>query len=379
MKILIVHPRLDFHGGAELVVEKLARYLMAHGMECAILTTTLADEMKPAFKGIRVIVKRRSLPLMKGGFSEIISLWQETRRIEKEYDLLNVHNFPAELAAFHSRRPVLWMCNEPPLVHLAPGPAMTSLAEIKKRILLAADRMVVKSSIRHVAVADEFNAKRFKTLYGIQPRIIHYGIDHHFFSSGSSEKVIDDYKLRDAFIILHVGMLTPLKNQMESLRTLLMLRDTIPSAKLILAGSGKDHYKKELETFIQQHALEDRIIMTGHVTREKVRDLYHACNVLLHPIKSQGGWLSPFEALCSGTPVVVSREMTACDILDREHIGIVTDDFVSAIRAVHDRAEECLEMARRGAAWIHEFLSWEAFGDHMVKFFEDICTSDVKP
>jgi glycosyltransferase involved in cell wall biosynthesis len=370
MKVLIVHPRLDISGGAELVIEKLARHLTARGIENTVLTTTFDAQVSSAFKGINVQVHKMSVPLAGSGLNEILSLWMETGRIGREYDLINAHNFPAEMVSFLLPRPVVWMCNEPPVVHLGPRPLPDSIAEMKKRILLCIDRLIVGCSIKHVVVADEFNATRFRSLYHIEPRIIPYGIDYDYFSSGDGVEAIREFGLDGHFVVIQVGTLTPLKNQLESLKALVQLKDSIPSLKLIMAGHGNNDYSKGLESFIHQHGLEERVIITGHLNRETIRNLYKGCNLLLHPIRSQGGWLTPFEALCAGMPVIVSREMTAGTILERERLGQVTDDYARAVLYAYEHQQECRAEAQRGGQWVREHLSWDVFGNEMVRFFE---------
>ena len=109
--------------------------------------------------------------------------------------------------------------------------------------------------------------------------------------------------------------------------------------------------------------------ITGHLKREQIRTLYQTCNVLLHPIKSQGGWLSPFEALCAKLPIIVSPAMTASDIIERENLGIVTNDYASAVLDIYRNPERHNEMASRRAEWVRENLSWNSFSEKMVEVF----------
>ncbi|MHC9544283.1 MAG: glycosyltransferase family 4 protein [Vulcanimicrobiota bacterium] len=371
MKVLIVHPRLDLYGGAELVVEKLARHLTTRGIENAVLTTTFKNQLHNAFEGIKVQICSRP-PFLSGGIGEIVSLWKETRRLGKEYDLINVHNFPAELASFLLPSPVVWTCNEPPLVHLALHPRLDSPAELKKRLLLMLDRLAVRQSIRHVVAADEFNASRFRSLYGIEPRIIPYGIDYEFFSHGDGTGALKEFGLDGHFVILQTGTITPLKNQLESLKALVKIKDSIPTVKLVLAGQELDQYRKLLDSFIREQGIDEYVIFTGHVNRETVRNLYTGCHLLIHPVKSQGGWLTPFEALCAGLPVVVSKELTASSIIEREKIGQVTDNYAEAILHAYEHRQECRTAAKNGALWVRDYLSWEMFGDRMIHFFEEV-------
>jgi glycosyltransferase involved in cell wall biosynthesis len=167
-------------------------------------------------------------------------------------------------------------------------------------------------------------------------------------------------------------MLQPFKNQMESIKTIEKLRERIPNLKLVLAGWGLQEYENSLKNYIKEKGLEKNVVFTGHLDREGIRDLYNTCDVLLHPIKSQGGWLSPFEALCAKVPVVVSPEMTASDIIRKEKIGIVTHAYVEAVLEIYNNQEKYHEMAEKGKEWVINNLSWDKYCEKMVDLFTKI-------
>jgi glycosyltransferase involved in cell wall biosynthesis len=121
---------------------------------------------------------------------------------------------------------------------------------------------------------------------------------------------------------------------------------------------------------VQDLELERRVIFTGHLVRTLVRDLYAACDVCLFPVKPQGGWLSPFEALCAGKPVVVSTQMTAAELIRKNKIGTVTDDFTKVVLDIYNNPEKYRQMAMRGKRWVKENLSWNNFCRKMLEIFE---------
>lgn len=365
MRVLIVNPSFSIYGGAELLVVRLANYLSQKGVENQILTTSILPEIRADLikTGVTVV---RSLPANRIG--EIVALRRGIGKIEKDFDLINIHNFPAEMSVFGCGKPVVWMCNEPEF-YLSLRLPFSLRFKAFLRVAQPFEKFVVRNYIKRVVVADEFNAKRFKALYDIEPEIIHYGIDCGFFSTGEPDKARDEFDLTDKFLILHIGMLTPMKNQMESLRAINTVKNSLPNAMLVLAGSGGQDYQRGLEDYILRNDLKSHVLFTGHLTRERLRNLIHASNVILHPIKEQGGWLSPFEGLCAGRPIVVSEEMTASDIIRNEGIGVVTGEYAKAIMHIHSNPARYDEMAARGAAFVRKNLSWERFSEGMLRLF----------
>ena len=364
MRVLLVHPRFDVYGGAELVVVKLCNYLHERQIGAAILTTSIGPDVQKELKGTEVIICK-SLP---GGetVGGMLSLNGGIRKYMDEFSVINVHNFPANIALLGVSKPVVWMCNEPELYLRLQNPGVSIFKKLLYLLLLPLEKRLLKRYVRQIVVADNFNYERFMALYKTAATICHYGIDHDFFSRGDREKAKRKYNLDSYFTVLHVGWFTVLKNQMGSLRAVDELRSVIPNIKLVLAGYGEGAYLKAVQEYIAERRLENVVVVTGHLTRSEVRDLYHAADVLLHPIRSQGGWLAPFEALCAGLPVIVSAEMTAAELIRQNRLGLVTHDFRGAVEEVWRKHLDYKKDAPRNADWVSRNLSWARFGDGMV-------------
>ncbi|OFV67073.1 MAG: glycosyl transferase family 1 [Candidatus Syntrophoarchaeum butanivorans] len=379
MHVLIVHPAMYVYGGAEIVIVKLANYLSEKGIKNTLLTTSIIPEIQKDLQGTETIIPKKQ---PKRGFMTLLSHIHEALTLRKyileninDFDLINVHNFPSELSILSCPKPVVWMCNEPPEMYLGSESRYQSvsfLLKIANRFFLMLERFVVRRYIERVVVADEFNARRFERIYGIKPDIINYGVDYEFFSRGDGKSARDRFNLHNDFVLIQVGMLTPLKNQMESIKTVEALKEKIPNLKLVLAGLADGEYAELLRSYVCRKGLDSCVVFTGQLSQDEIRDLYHASDVALFPIKSQGGWLSPFEALSAGLPIVVSTSMTASSIIEREALGIVTDDFTQAVLEIYTEQERYQEMAKAGGEWVYENLSWNRFCEKMVKIFEEV-------
>ena len=211
------------------------------------------------------------------------------------------------------------------------------------------EKYLVKNKIKNIVVSDKFNTERFHTIYGLRPTIINYGIDYDFFSGRGEGEQQEDDSFANKFVILHVGMITPFKNQMESLKALNATKNKIPESVLVFAGGGYDeNYKKLIDAYIQDNNILDRVIFKGHINRSQLRSLYHRSNVMIHPIKAQGGWLSPFEMMRAGKPVIVSKEFTASYLVEKNRLAIITDNYDEAILDIYLHHGRIAGMVERG-------------------------------
>jgi glycosyltransferase involved in cell wall biosynthesis len=360
------------YGGAELVVVELLNYLSKHNIAHALITTGIIAGIERDIKNTEII--RYPFGASNDWRDLLKNMWLLTKGIRRHagrFDVINLHNCPAELAAFTISKPAVWLCNEPPEVFLGGGAARDAgLKRFAKGLFYGLDKFIVRRYVKNVVVADEFNAARFKSLYGITPQIIHYGINYGFFSQ--PPETIPRRKGR--FAVLQSGMFNPYKNQIETVKAIESVREKIPGILLILAGFQGGAYFKDVERYINEHGLDDIVELPGHINREKLRELYYAADVLLHPVKSQGGWLSPFEALAAETPIVVSAGMTAASEIKSAGIGTVTDDYAEALAEalmdVYLNREGHKEMAARGKRFVKDNLTWDTFCGKMVETFK---------
>jgi len=290
----------------------------------------------------------------------------ETEKIEQlpsilhgilhKFDVVNLHNDPAQICVYPRMRPSVWMCNEPPIDALIGG-------EIDEKY-----KQIIRDHIDINVVADRFNQTRFMELFNVEARINHYGVDHDFFVKGNPENIIEKYSLGDRFTVLQVGMFTFTKNQLKTVGLFKKIKKRIPEAKLVLAGYNDTPYFKKVKQRIVQSRLIKDVVFTGEVSQTEIRDLYHASNVLIVPIMPQGGWLSTFEAMTAGLPVVVSPQMTASDIITDNDLGLVTEDYVEAVFALYGKRRRTVKPGR----WVKKHLTWERFCGNMLDYFVEV-------
>ncbi len=367
--LLITHPSLSFHGGAELVITEFCRYLAAHNIPHDVLTTEVCDEIKELTPKTNYITIPPSWNAkFQTGTAYSFCNYLKTH---SNWDVINSHNYPSHLAAASSKMPSVWLCNEPTAYHIQYD-GIKHFSDFAKKSLLIGEKYVVKHKIEEVVVADQFNYNRFCGIYNRSPHIIQYGINYDFFSSGNRGMAYNKYQLEDKFVLLQVGLFTPLKNQMDSVRCLEVILQTEPSAVLILAGMGGTPYEQKVREYVTAHNLNNKVIFTGNITRDEIRSLYKAADIALFPVKSQGSWLSPFEALCAGTPVIVSPEITSSSLIHENEIGIISNNYPETVKEMIKNYSKYKNRAKIGQQWVRENLKWELFCKAMFEQCESV-------
>ena len=158
------------------------------------------------------------------------------------------------------------------------------------------------------------------------------------------------------------------KNQLKTVSIFKKLKRKAPDAKLILVGYNNGPYFQDVKRKITESGLRKDIIVTGEIPQEEVKDLYYAADALLAPIMNQGGWLSTFEAMATGLPIIVSPQMTASSLIVENELGAVTEDYVDELFARYNKRRRELGPRR----WVKENLSWDKFCGNMLSYFEEV-------
>lgn len=146
---------------------------------------------------------------------------------------------------------------------------------------------------RLIAVSD-FIQEHFYHEHGIRPlHVIPFGPDEQLYQSPPPEKDID---------LLAVGSLIPLKQYSIFLELVFAIKQSIPSVKAVLCGSGPE------EASLQQRAatlgLKDNIRFTGELPYPDVLQYMQRAKIFLHPSLYEGFGCVCTEALLAGAYVI---------------------------------------------------------------------------
>ncbi len=381
MRVLIVHPHLSSGGGSIRVVKNFSRCLEKRGIESSVMTLTPCGNLEGGYEGSDLYFPAsygyrssgRSSGLGEGLrlIKDIISLSSMLKRYAEDYDVVNLYNFPSTWAAYGITKPVVWMFNEPGDVR----------ANLRRSLLLRAvyglgvsmDKYIINKFIDTICVGDDSNRDRVKRRYGREPHIIPYGMDIGVSFPEKNNEIRDLYGLGSRFVVLHPGMISPQKNQLESLKAIERLRKKIKDIVLVFTGiSPRGAYRKAIDAYVSEKGLEKHVIFTGHLREDVSRQLYRTSDVTVFPEKTEGGWLYPFEVITSGAPLVVSRAFAASGLIAREKLGLVTDDISCAIEYIFLNPGKTRETSERAFAWVRKNFGWDNFTGQMVDVFNSV-------
>lgn len=346
MRVLAVNKRAPFEGrGGEQVIWKIGERLAAEGHEVLFFTGSPQDDTDiPDLDGIRFEFVETEADPTRGMIKFFLKGPTAYPRAycEFEPDLVydNPSPFPFHLAHLYGDVPVVskvhavyrrlaFSCKDHPLVKLG-----TVLGEETYR--LARGEYFITNS--------ESTAERLTSLVNTERNQVianPIGIDSDEFT----------FNFRpDSRQVLALSKLSPRKGLRYLIDAWKQVEDAVPSANLVIAGSGPR--RKALELRATANGLK-RVEFTGFVDDEQKHELLRESTVYVLPTLYEGFGISNLEAMASGCAVVSTDTWGVKDYLQNRENGLVTppkdsDSIGKALKQVlqHESLHE--RLAKRG-------------------------------
>ena len=231
-KVLIIHNQMKYYGGGELLIVELANELTRRGIKNDILALSKSEEVENALLNTEIITPNNNIDLRPPGYKNMGDIFnaikvfrKKLKEIEKNYDVINFHDFPVTWTLWPRKKPCVWFMNLPPNLYSKPDAGFFYKTLNKVRIWL--DKFIVRQSVDIITVAESLNLIRAKKRYGKQAKLIDFGIDYNFFSKGNAQRAIKKFNLKNKFVVVQSGILCDVKNQFESVKAIEKVKDKI--------------------------------------------------------------------------------------------------------------------------------------------------------
>ena len=180
----------------------------------------------------------------------------------------------------------------------------------------------------------------------------------------------------DEPVIVYAARLCEQKRPLALLHTLLALARDGVEYRAIIAGEGE--LRPQVEAFVREHDLEERVLLLGAVAPDAMRDVLGAADVAFLPTRWEGIALALFEAMAMELAVVASdvggqRELVTadCGVLlpapadERDVAG-----WVAALEPLLRDPARRRELGRRARTRVVSQFRIEQMADAMVALFQ---------
>jgi D-inositol-3-phosphate glycosyltransferase len=393
-------------GGMNVYVVELSRRLAALNVEVDVITRATSSDLPPTAElapGVTVRhvtagpfegLAKEDLPAQLCAFTSGL-MRIEAARPPGWYDLVHSHYWLSGQVA--------WLAAERwdvPLVH-----SMHTMAKVKNLTLAIGDdpepaaraigeAQVVEAADRLVANTDE-EGRQLVGLYDADPEqvaVVPPGVDLDLFSPGPRSAARRALGVPDdAYLLLFVGRIQPLKAPDVLLRAAARLVELDPSLRdrLVVAvvggpsGSGLAR-PEALQSLAAELDLTDVVRFVPPVPQEQLPQWYRAADVTVVPSYSESFGLVAIESQACGTPVVAASVGGLRTAVADGFSGVLVDghDPKEYAGVLADLARDPARRAAlsRGALLHAGRFGWAATAAGMLEVYSDsLLEHEVRP
>jgi glycosyltransferase involved in cell wall biosynthesis len=319
--------------------------------------------------------------LKKTPMDYALSLIDEVRRygllareiaMEEDYDVIHAHDWLSFAAGVEAKK----VSGKPLVVHIhatefdrTAGHPNQHIYEEERRGFHEADCIIAVSNRTKATVVEH---------YGIHPDkiiVIHNGVDHDEHGKDLPE-MLGEIRAQGKKIVLFFGRITIQKGPDHFLYTARRVLEKDPNVIFVIAGSGDMEH--QIIRLAAQLGISRNVIFTGAIWGDDRIRLYRAADLYVMPSVSEPFGITALEALANGTPLLVSKQTGAGEV--------ITHTLKSDFWDVDDMADKILGVL--GSRALSESLSehglrdvrratWDSAAGRCVAVYRDLIAKGV--
>ncbi|WP_459501958.1 glycosyltransferase family 4 protein [Bacillus sp. C1] len=204
-----------------------------------------------------------------------------------------------------------------------------------------------------LAVQRHFKATKIEQVHGV-------GVDTEYFQPADEiqklcTKSEMGYKPND-FLMFYAAEFNKNKNQQLLIRSLALIKDSVPNAKLLLAGNGP--LLEECKDLAKQIGVFEMIEFLGY--RNDISKILSACDIAVASSLREGLPVNIMEAMACGLPIIASENRGHLELVEDGVNGYIISDQdaqVFALRVVEiSKSKELLvKMGIESERKIHKY------------------------
>lgn len=382
VKVLQVIPSLSFiHGGPSRAIQLIESALAGAGLEVTTLTT---DDDGPGRRvtpenreisnnnGVSRVYVRKWHDLYKFAPGALTWLWRNIRR----FDVVHIHalfSFTSICAAFVARaRDVPYILR--PLGTLNAYGLTKRRSWAKKISLMILEGPLIRhaAAIHFTSIQEEVEAN----LLGIPMRgaVVPLAVD------------IDSVQARDPRTpvpmrtVLFLSRIDPVKNIEGLLRAWVLVRQSLPSIRLVIAGDGPTDYVSNIKSVAEGLGLKAHIEWPGHVAGIQKTAMLKSADIFVLPSFSENFGIAAAEALAAGIPCVLTHGVAIAHgaklAAAARVVGTEPTEIASALIDLLSDPESCHHMGLRGRRYAEKEFSKQTMAARLVGLYQEVCSSN---
>lgn len=206
--------------------------------------------------------------------------------------------------------------------------------------------------------------------------VIPHGLDLTRFSKVSTKGVFRN-KLgitKNQTIIIFLGRLHKVKNPDIALKAFLKLDNK--NTHIVFVGPDEQNYQPSLEKLAHSAGMDKQIHFTGLVDKQFLGEVLADTDLLIAPSSQESFGMAIIEALASGVPVIVSKNIPIGQIIEKEKAGKWVngdvDSFYAAMKLFLENKEQLKEAGLRGKKLVYKYFDVNLVTQCLLERYKEI-------
>jgi glycosyltransferase involved in cell wall biosynthesis len=188
----------------------------------------------------------------------------------------------------------------------------------------------------------------------------------------------EKFGLQGKKVVIFMGRINAIKGIEFLIKSFAKLAPTNQNAVLVIVGPD-DGYKVVLESLTKELGLIDRISFTGFLGGADKRSALLDADLLVQTSLFERGPGSPFEAVLCNTPIIVTRNTGAGELVAQVDAGYLVDygdenQLTGLMQHILEDPGEARAKALKARQYIIDNLSWEK----LIVQYEELYQSVIK-
>jgi glycosyltransferase involved in cell wall biosynthesis len=379
MKILNICAYTWSIGGPARIIYDHTTVALKQGHQVDILSpASPGDKIYLTPEGARVIVCKRTEPISRFFPEFSLEAWYFLKKHIHEYDVVHCHG----IWHFGSVAPFLFKNNTPKAITIHGLLDKWALHHgfWKKKIfsLLFQKRFLKRANLIQINNRDELNdLRQYLGFQHPNVAIIPNGMQLADLADLPPKGTFRTlYNLpADKKLVLFMGRLNIKKGLDLLLPAFKKYTEKYDDALLILAGPD-DGYQAETERFIQQHQLQNKMVMVGMLTGETKKAALADADIFGLPSYSEGFSIAALEAMTAGVPALVSDRIgfdgTVAQYRAAHEVPLTVEGVYNGLSQMLQSPEYSKKLSQNAGKMVGELYDIDIVASNLIKEFAKI-------
>lgn len=181
---------------------------------------------------------------------------------------------------------------------------------------------------------------------------------------------------RQSTTVLFLGRLHPKKRPELALEMIEVLVGMGIDAKLVYAGTGELEYERQLRERADAPQLRGRVSFHGFVEGDAKWELLYSAGVFVLPSQAENFGVAVAEAVASGCPVVLTREVDIASSLAASGAALVAEPtaaaFAAAVATIVRDPARAAAMSAAGVEFAAKHWSWKNVAARLIEQYSEL-------